>query len=301
MSEKVRGSTPAESDLVESVIDLALMEAVVELSIRAGEKILEVYQQDNFEVETKEDDSPLTAADLASNRVLVEGLQRLTPTIPVLSEEAEVPDFSERSSWSRYWIIDPLDGTKEFVKRSGEFTVNVALIENHVPILGVVYVPVTQLTYCGLLGAGAWRRDDKGECVITTRSMGDRGAHVERPVEVVASRSHGAAAVDQWLSALERRVDHIALCNMGSSLKLCLVAEGAADVYPRLAPTCEWDTAAAQAVVEAAGGKVVKGDMSMLRYNTRAEVLNPHFYVLGDSEFPWAEIIAEGQRGTETS
>lgn len=283
--------------MTEDVIDKTLLDAVVELAVQAGVAILDIYEQDDFSVETKSDNSPLTAADMAAHRVLIEGLQRLTPGIPVLSEEAEVPDFSERSTWQRYWIIDPLDGTKEFVKRSGEFTVNVALIENQVPVLGVVYVPVTQLSYCGLLGVGAWCREGEGERAITTRSMLGRGECAEQSVSVVASRSHGAAAVDQWLAALERRVEHIALCNMGSSLKLCLVAAGAADVYPRLAPTCEWDTAAAQAVVEAAGGQVVKGDMTPLRYNTKTEVLNPYFYVLGDPEYPWADILTGGQGG----
>ncbi|MEH6543301.1 MAG: 3'(2'),5'-bisphosphate nucleotidase CysQ [Porticoccaceae bacterium] len=292
MAEDVRDSVLNDGVLNDKVsINKALMDAVIELAVEAGAAILKVYEQDDFVVNTKDDDSPLTAADLAAHRVLAGGLRRLTPNIPVLSEEAEVPDFAERATWQRYWIIDPLDGTKEFVKRSGEFTVNVALIENQVPVLGVVYVPVTQLTYCGLAGVGAWRRDSESTLAITTRSMSGRGASAAQPVSVVASRSHGADMVDQWLSALEQRVDHVALCNMGSSLKLCLVAEGVADVYPRLAPTCEWDTAAAQAVVEAAGGQVVTGDMSPLRYNTKAEMLNPYFYVLGDTAYAWDDII----------
>lgn len=274
-----------------ALINRQLMDAVIELAAQAGAAILDVYEQEAFSVDNKSDDSPLTAADLASHRVLVEGLRRLTPDIPVLSEEAEIPQFSERSSWPRYWIIDPLDGTKEFVKRNGEFTVNIALVDEHIPVLGVVYVPVTRLTYSGLAGVGAWRKDDEGEREISTRSMSGRGVSAEQPVSVVASRSHGAGAVDQWLSILRQRAGHVAICNMGSSLKLCLVAEGAADVYPRLAPTCEWDTAAAQAVVEAAGGQVVKDDMEMLRYNTRAEVLNPNFYVVGDASYPWYELI----------
>lgn len=290
----------------ERVVDDALQkgelrDSVIELSVRAGDAILDIYEHGDLRVETKSDNSPLTAADIASHRVLIEGLSALTPDIPILSEEGEMPTFSERASWSRYWIIDPLDGTKEFVKRNGEFTVNVALIENHIPILGVVSVPVKRVVYSGQSGVGAWRRDDNGERKISTRSMSGLGGSADCPVSVVASRSHGSDEVDRWLAALQQQAEHVALCNMGSSLKLCLVAEGEADVYPRLAPTCEWDTAAAQAVVEAAGGQVVKGDMEMLRYNTKAEFLNPSFYVIGDASYPWHEIIVEQVSSSEAS
>ncbi len=267
------------------------VDAVIALAHAAGAAILEVYRRADLGASHKEDASPLTEADLAAHRILVEGLQRLTPELPVLSEESALPAWQERSAWRRYWLVDPLDGTKEFLKRNGEFTVNVALIDDGVPVLGVVGVPVLGLTYAGVRGAGAWRIDAAGRTPIRTRAMAGRG-RADAPVTVVASRSHGADTVAQWLEAIERRVGRVETRNMGSSLKLCLVAEGSADIYPRLAPTAEWDTAAAQAVVEAAGGLVLTEQLQELRYNAKAELLNPHFFVIGDPEYPWREVLA---------
>lgn len=274
-------------------MDQVILDKVVELSRRAGEAILEVYGRSDFGVELKFDESPLTAADLAAHRVLMDGLEGLLVGVPVLSEEGAVPPFSERERWQRYWIIDPLDGTKEFIKRSGEFTVNVALIENHVPVMGVVHVPVSGVTYTGLSGVGAYKIDgDQPALAISVRNMEGRG-NSDKPVTVVASRSHGAGAVDDLLTRLHHDLGETDTCNMGSSLKLCLVAEGSADIYPRLAPTMEWDTAAAQAVVEAAGGQVLNADLEPLRYNCEDDLLNPHFYVLGDCTFPWADLLSK--------
>jgi len=267
------------------------VDAVIALADAAGAAILEVYRRADLGASHKEDASPLTEADLAAHRILVEGLQRLTPELPVLSEESALPAWTERSGWQRYWLVDPLDGTKEFLKRNGEFTVNIALIDRGVPVLGVVGVPVLGLTYAGVRGDGAWRIDASGRTPIRTRAMVGRG-QADAPVTVVASRSHGADTVAQWLEAIERRVGRVETRNMGSSLKLCLVAEGSADIYPRLAPTAEWDTAAAQAVVEAAGGLVLTERLQELRYNAKAELLNPHFFVIGDPEYPWREVLA---------
>ncbi|MDX1380672.1 MAG: 3'(2'),5'-bisphosphate nucleotidase CysQ [Xanthomonadales bacterium] len=254
--------------------------AVVELARRAGDAILEVYARD-FDVVAKEDDSPLTQADLASHRVIRDGLKALTPDWPVLSEESAAIPWATRREWARYWLVDPLDGTKEFVNRNGEFTVNIALIEDHHPTLGAVHVPVSGRSFLGIPGDGAWVREDDGE----PAAIGARQPHAHPPV-VVASRSHGSEAVE---ALLERLGEHERV-SMGSSLKFCRVAEGRADFYPRLGPTSEWDTAAAQAVVEGAGGRVVTLDGKALAYNTKQDILNPHFLVFGDPGRDWAAL-----------
>ena len=261
----------------------ALIEPVCRIARAAGRRILEIYESD-FDVVAKSDESPLTAADLASNRAIVEGLRELTPNLPILTEEASEIPYEERRQWSEYWLVDPLDGTKEFIKRNGEFTVNIALIRDHVPVLGVVHVPVFDTDYYGALSDGAHRRigDAPPERLTPARLAGG-------PVRVVGSRSHRGSSLDAYL---DRLGDH-EMVPMGSSLKICLVAAGDADVYPRLGPTCEWDTAAAQAVVEAAGGKVVNaGDGRPLRYNTKAEYLNPHFIVYADEARDWVGYAA---------
>ena len=257
-----------------------LIEPVVSMSHRAGDAILRIYETD-FDVERKDDESPLTKADLASHRTLVDGLEALTPGIPIISEESGLPPFDERSDWRSYWLIDPLDGTKEFVKRNGEFTVNVALIENNRPVLGVVYVPVTRRTYVGCQGHGAERRDADGsiEKIAVADTCGDT-------VRVVGSRSHRGDSLNAFLED----VAPFELHAVGSSLKFCYVAEGSADIYPRLGPTSEWDTAAAQAVVEQAGGAVLELDGTPLSYNTKEEILNPYFIVVGPRNRDWAGI-----------
>lgn len=273
-------------------MDKQLLANVVEIARRAGDAILEVYNRaEGFEVEAKADDSPVTAADLAAHKILAPELAALLPEVPVLSEESSLPPFSERSQWQKYWIIDPLDGTKEFIKRNGEFTVNIALIEDGVPVLGVVYVPVLDITYTGLQGEGAWKIANGEQQSITVRSLASLKTE-QLPISVVASRSHGAEAVEAMLGKLERAFGAVETKNMGSSLKLCLVAEGQADLYPRLALTSEWDTAAAQAVVEAAGGQVYDTEFNILRYNTKDDILNPFFYVVGDSSYDWPSLLA---------
>ena len=259
----------------------ALAHDCVAIARRAGSAILTIYEQD-FEVISKADDSPLTQADLASHRVIVKALGELTPEIPVLSEESGHISDEERLSWSRYWLIDPLDGTKEFVNRNGEFTVNIALIDQHRPILGVVHVPVVDETYAGVVGHGAWRQQATGVAQdIQTR----------RPVPpvpvIVGSRSHANPKLEQCLAGLG---DH-EMISMGSSLKFCRVAEGKADLYPRLGPTSEWDTAAAHAVVEAAGGQVLGLEGKALPYNQKVDILNPWFVVLGDPDAAWMDRL----------
>ncbi len=262
-----------------------LIEPVVALAIDGGDRILEVYATD-FDVQSKADESPLTQADLASNKTIVAGLKSLTPEIPIITEEDGLPSFDERSQWTRYWLIDPLDGTKEFVNRNGEFTVNIALIEDHRPVLGVVHVPVHNKTYIGCEGYGAELRDADG----SNRKIHVSGA-ASTPVRVVGSRSHRSASLDAYLENLG---DHD-LVSMGSSLKFCVIAEGGADIYPRLGLTSEWDTAAAQAVVEQAGGSVVELDGKALSYNAKEDILNPWFFVIGATDRDWLALLPDGE------
>ena len=256
-----------------------VLPAVIALCKQAGRAVLDIYQQGEVEVSRKDDDSPLTAADLAAHQILVAGLQTLIPGVPVLSEESASVPWSERQLWSRYWLVDPLDGTKEFISRNGEFTVNVALIDNGVPVLGVVQVPTLDWTYAGVLSQGA-TVEKAGH---TTRIRVAPLLMGQPHVRVVASRNHRGDQLEGWLARVQQLFPQMELLSMGSSLKICLVAEGKADIYPRLAPTCEWDTAAAQAVLEAAGGLLVDVNDAVYRYNRKPELLNPHFFAVGDN------------------
>lgn len=251
------------------------------LACEAGDRILEVYATD-FDVQSKVDESPLTQADLAANRCIEAGLRKLTPDIPIISEESGLPDFSERRQWSRYWLVDPLDGTREFVNRNGEFTVNIALIENNQPAFGVVRVPVQEKTYLGCKNYGAELRD---------RDLAAQKIHVNNTsgqvVRVVGSRSHRGKSLDAFLDTL----GDYELIGMGSSLKFCVVAEGGADLYPRFGLTSEWDTAAAQAVVEQAGGSVLRTDGKPLSYNEKEDILNPWFMVIGAADRDWLAML----------
>tara|TARA_B100000959_G_C14864231_1_gene575559 strand:- start:80 stop:1039 length:960 start_codon:yes stop_codon:yes gene_type:complete len=271
-----------------------LLEDVIGIARRAGVGILDVYDLDDFGVETKADNSPLTKADLASHEIIVAGLQALKLDIPILSEESDDIPYSVRRGWQRYFLIDPLDGTKEFINRNGEFTVNIALIKEGVPVLGVVYVPVKDVIYAGqqLEGRTVFVERAGSRRDIATRNLASR-LNGKEALTVVASRRHGGAALEACLGVLQKRFPKIESTNMGSSLKLCLIAEGQADLYPRLAPTSEWDTAAAQAIVEAAGGTVVDTNLKPLQYNGKESILNPFFYVIGDSSFDWNDVLKD--------
>lgn len=269
-----------------------LLEAVIDISQQAGAAILEIYNSSDFGVETKSDNSPLTKADLAAHHILEPALAKLIDGVPVMSEEAELPEWSERQSWQRYWIIDPLDGTKEFIHRNDEFTVNVALIENGVPVLGVVYAPVYGWTYAASSDIGAFKIDSNGRRNISVRSIASR-LESNQPIQIFASRRHGAEAIDALEARIEKTLGSVERVSMGSSLKLCMVAEGEADLYPRLALTSEWDTAAAQAVVEAAGGRVVDESFALLRYNQKDDILNPFFHVIADCDYDWQSLIQQ--------
>jgi 3'(2'), 5'-bisphosphate nucleotidase len=253
----------------------ALLEPVKDIARRAGRAILEVYGGD-FEAKAKADQSPLTEADLAAHRLILAELSRITPELPVLSEEsASEISSEERLSWGRYWLVDPLDGTKEFVARNGEFTVNIALIDGNRPVLGVVHIPVSDTTYSGIPGMGAWR--EANERALTPISV----RRPARPVlRVLGSRSHGSPKLAENLKAMGPHE----LISAGSSIKLCLVADGSCDFYPRLGPTSEWDIGAGQAVLEAAGGQVVDLEGKALGYNARPTLLNPDFLAYGDPD-----------------
>ena len=258
---------------------------LIDIARRAGAEIMKVYATD-FDVETKSDSSPVTEADLRAHAVIVDGLQRLSPVYPILSEESSPPDFETRRTWSRYWLVDPLDGTKEFVGRNGEFTVNIALIDGHRPVLGVVGVPTQDTVFVGdVVAEEAYKEAGHVRERLATRRFAG-GA-----LTVVASRSHGGDRLERYLDAVAHALGPVARRPVGSSLKLCLLAEGEADFYPRLGPTSEWDIAAAHAVLAAAGGAVRRFDGQPLEYNTKASFLNPEFMAVGDPAFPWDERL----------
>lgn len=241
-----------------------MLKEVKDIARDAGAAIMDIYQSNYFDVQKKADDSPLTKADLAAHNIICEGLRALDIQYPVISEESSDISWAQRKHWCRYWLVDPLDGTKEFIKRNDEFTVNIALIEKGVPILGVVYAPALDAMYTGERDRGAFL-NDKAISVATQEP---------ETLRVVGSRSHPSQETTDWLDALGKPYEMLAV---GSSLKFCLVAEGKADIYPRLGPTSEWDTAAAHAVLSAAGGEVKTLNGEPLLYNQKADYLNPHF------------------------
>lgn len=255
----------------------------IDIACDAGAAIMRVYAQD-FSVETKADNSPVTAADLAAHRIISAGLAALTPQIPVLSEEAADIPWSTRRTWTRWWLVDPLDGTREFIKKNGEFTVNIALIDAGVPVLGVVYAPALDYMVSAERGVGAWMRSDGVDVPLASARP------APAPLRVAASRSH---LDERTRRVLERIGDHERL-GLGSSLKFCRIAEGRADVYPRFGPTSEWDTAAGQAVLDAAGGCVLGLDGQPFRYNRGESLLNPDFIALGDPDLPWQDWTDDG-------
>lgn len=259
----------------------SMVEEVVRIAVSAGQEILKIYDE-RYQIDHKDDGSPVTTADVRAHELICAELSAMTPEIPLLSEEAPHVSVSERQQWSHFWLIDPLDGTKEFIQRNGEFTVNIALIEGTRPVLGVVHTPVQSLTHFGSRGAGAYRAvgDAPAEQISSCRYDGAQ-------VRMVASRSHSGAPVVAFRDALALESGApVDVVNMGSALKVCLVAEGQANVYPRLGPTSEWDTAAAHSVLSEAGGGIVDLDGNALRYN-KTDLLNPWFIAFGDVDYDW--------------
>lgn len=259
-----------------------LLPAVIEIAGRAAALILEIYHT-NFSVDNKSDNSPLTAADTAAHNSICSDLEALTADIPVLSEESAAIPYAQRKLWNRYWLVDPLDGTREFVKKNGEFTVNIALVENHRPVLGVVYIPVTNTAYYAGNKLGAFKLAHAGSpTALHTKST--------TPDHIVfaGSRSHGNEKQQEFFASLGTNTEIITI---GSSLKFCMVAEGKVDIYPRFGPTSEWDTAAAQCIVEEAGGMVTDMNFKPMRYNSKESLLNPEFLVIADPDYDWKPYL----------
>lgn len=256
-------------------MDAALREAVIAIAAAAGRKIMQVYDARDFGVDWKDDDSPVTAADMAAHEYIGAQLAGLTPDIPVLSEESADIPATGRHGWSRLWLVDPLDGTREFIKKNGEFSVNIALIENHIASWGVIVAPVDGCIYYGGPQHGAWQRPHPGGI---SQPLQSRRPYA-RPLQVAASRSHGDARTDALIGSL----GDVEVIRLGSSLKFCRLAEGRLDLYARFGPTSEWDTAAGQAILEGAGGALVDLQGRPFRYNARDTLLNGDFLAAGDN------------------
>tara|TARA_B100001250_G_scaffold401756_1_gene414008 strand:+ start:170 stop:982 length:813 start_codon:yes stop_codon:yes gene_type:complete len=258
-----------------------LLPEIDNIARRAGDEILKIYKTD-FSVCNKEDDSPLTSADTAAHEVICKNLSLLTPQIPILSEESSHIDFSEREKWEQYWLVDPLDGTREFIKKNDEFTVNIALIDAHQSVLGVVHIPVIGTSYLAAINHGSHKCDKKNKMErIFVREIN------EDTITIAGSRSHGNQKQQSFIS----KIKNAKMLSVGSSKKFCLVAEGKADIYPRFGSTSEWDTAAGQCIVEESGGKVIDEDLNRIKYNTKSSLINPSFFVIGDMSFNWNRFI----------
>lgn len=250
-----------------------MIQNIIEIAINAGNAILEIYKQD-ITVETKSDNSPLTLADKNANDIIVAGLHKLNNTIPIISEENKLIDFSERRNWTKCWIVDPLDGTKEFIKKNGEFTVNIALVENGIPILGVVHVPALNITYYAEINKGSFIIENGNTTLLKIRKLADDGV-----LKIVGSRSHQTPELLEYVEQQKAKFENVDFVAAGSSLKFCLLAEGKADVYPRLGPTMEWDTCAGQIVATEAGAVVFRFDTNEPLLYNRENLLNPYFIV----------------------
>ena len=253
------------------ILTKKIISEITSIACLAGDAIMDVYNSD-FDFEVKDDKSPLTKADLASHTVIINALSKLTPHIPILSEESVSIPFRTRRKWDQYWLVDPLDGTKEFIKRNGEFTVNIALIRNNTPVFGVIYIPVSNELYWGSEKGAYYKKLNGSTTELFTR------AESSEPMIILASKSHQSETLDSILDNIE----NYKLINRGSSLKFCMIAEGSADIYLRLGLTSEWDTAAGEAIVHYAGGKVVATSGLAIKYNYEENILNPNFIASGN-------------------
>ncbi|MEZ9368668.1 3'(2'),5'-bisphosphate nucleotidase CysQ [Shewanella sp. 10N.286.51.B2] len=262
-----------------------VIEQVISIATEAGQKIRDIYLKGDFDREIKSDNTPVTSADLAANEIICTELAKLTPDIPILSEEAADIPFNERSEWPRYWLVDPLDGTGEFIAGSGDFSVIIALVEHNRPVMGIVYVPMTNVCYYAIAGLGAYKRDANNEVRISSKPLTDIN---ESGLRLAVSRRQDPQSVLKLLS-------HPSSCELvvlgGAALKSCLVAEGRADCYVRLGPTGEWDTGAAQIILEEAGGALMDINLQPLTYNERETLENPNFIVVGSPSLPWDDIL----------
>jgi len=261
----------------------ANLKIAIKAAVHGGDEIMKIYQLEDLGVEYKEDDSPLTLADKKCNDIIISYLENTE--FPIISEEIKQLDFSERKNWETCWIVDPLDGTKEFVKRNGEFTVNIALVKNGKPLLGVIYVPVTKELYFADVSKKITLKSILSKHKVDMDSLLDSSTEIKptisnkKLVRVVGSRSHMSEATENFVESLKKDFDEVEIVSKGSSLKFCLVAEGKADVYPRFAPTMEWDTAAGQAICEAVGLKVISNETNKSLLYNKENLLNPWFLV----------------------
>ncbi|MGV3001993.1 3'(2'),5'-bisphosphate nucleotidase CysQ [Vibrio sp.] len=265
-----------------------LIPQVISIAREAGQQILEIYQNKDYQEFTKADDTPVTTADLAAHKIIMQQLAELTPNIPILSEEDADISLKKRSKWDRYWLVDPLDGTQEFIARSGDFATVIALIENNQPVMGVVYAPVSGVTYFAYQGKGAWKIPEMDDSL---RIHTLKHEQPDQPIAIAISRRQNINRITEKLSPAR----NYELVPLGSAaLKACLVAEGSVDCYIRLGPTGEWDTAATQCIVEEAGGRILSTRLEPLSYNERDTLENPNFIVLGDESIGWDEILKQG-------
>lgn len=271
----------------------SLVPALLELCRRAGDRVCAHYHAPGADqYQSKGDDSPLTRADLDSHHLLEAALAKLPLRLPLLSEESPPQDMLARHSWSRYWLVDPLDGTKEFLARTGEFTINIALIEDHRPAMGLVYLPITRQAYLGIPGLWARCYEYKGDDSWHHRELATRSPRPDEPLRVLASRRHRGRRLQAFLEWLELRWGEIERLDSGSALKFCDLAEGKGDIYPRFSPCCEWDTAAGHALLSAAGGALLGLDGRSLEYNCGQSLLSPNFYALADpGNALWRELL----------
>ncbi|MCZ4338327.1 3'(2'),5'-bisphosphate nucleotidase CysQ [Shewanella colwelliana] len=261
------------------------VEQAIAIAVEAGIAIKDIYLEGNFDKEVKSDNTPVTSADIAAHNIITSALTKLTPDIPVLSEEdADIP-FAERAEWPRYWLVDPLDGTGEFIAGSGDFSVIIALVEHNRPIMGIVYVPMTEVIYYAIAGLGAYKRSCKGELRISSRQL---TCDDEPSLRLAVSRRQDPQSVLKLFNQ-SRHCELVVLG--GAALKSCLVAEGRADCYVRIGPTGEWDTGAAQIIIEEAGGQIMDLELQPLSYNERESLENPNFIVVGSTHLPWDELL----------
>ncbi|WP_085306135.1 3'(2'),5'-bisphosphate nucleotidase CysQ [Colwellia polaris] len=260
-----------------------LLSIALESAKKAGQEVARYYKNGNFTAEIKEDNSPVTSADIAANDILMDELKRLTPEIPIISEEVGALALAQRSKWSRYWLLDPIDGTGEFIAGSGDFAVNVALVENGWPSIGVIHAPDHQLTYYAQNNLGAFKENDAGSHRIHVAKYDG-----QRRIKVAISRRQDINLMGQYLNS-KYDFDHVALGSC--SLKNCLIAEGGADCYLRVGPTGEWDTGASHCIIEQAGGSIIDSEFKPLTYNQRETLMQPDFVSLGNKEIPWQDII----------
>ena len=251
---------------------------LLDIAIDAGKEILNIYN-DEIIVNSKEDKSPITQADINSNNLIFSRLKKLDQNTPILSEESLVK-WENRKDWTRYWLIDPLDGTKEFINRNGEFTVNISLIENNYPIFGIIYSPVKSLLYYALKNNGCYKLKTNSN-ISTLKNFNKININKVKntTTKVIGSRSHSSKEFLNWV---EKKFTNFELITIGSSLKFCILAEGKADIYPRFGPTSEWDIAAGHIILEEAGGKLKTIDNKDILYNTKDDILNPHFIAYGN-------------------